>query len=372
MIAVEPTGNMFLQQGLMEMMYDRMRKVFLNVETLPEHHQKRARAASITSKEATIDWSSASDCVSIDLLRWLLPPKWFDMCEQVRCPRMSLNGVFEDLNMFSTMGNAVTFPLETLVFWTMAHATRLQRLGTLSSFPEWKDLRKCSVFGDDCIVPTEDALSFIRVMERFGFIVNDEKSFYGNEGFRESCGGDYLHGIDVRPFKLKGPHNISISSLEPWLYTFANALLEKYILYFGELTYVYDKELFKSLFSIFRQYNIAIKLVPDDFPDDAGLKISSDICRFYSCYTMNLCDIAVNDHGLYTFRYCNFRYAVPQRARVDDLHYAKWLKTHVFRLGPPRPERKKVKNPKWITKRKGGYVVARGYTCQWYVPPLQL
>lgn len=69
MICVEPTGNMFLQQGLMHMMYIRLKKFGLDVETLPDTHRELARISSITGKNATIDWSSASDCVSIGLLR---------------------------------------------------------------------------------------------------------------------------------------------------------------------------------------------------------------------------------------------------------------------------------------------------------------
>lgn len=36
-----------------------------------------------------------------------------------------------------------------------------------------------------------------------GFKLNEEKSFFGDEPFRESCGGDYFAGKPVRPFYLK-------------------------------------------------------------------------------------------------------------------------------------------------------------------------
>ena len=122
MICVEPTGNMFFQQGLMTLMYQRMKKVGLDVERLPKEHTRLAYESSITSRNATIDWSSASDCVSLELLRWLLPPKWFYAVNLVRSPSAIIDGTEIDLAMFSTMGNAVTFPLETLVFWTFAQA----------------------------------------------------------------------------------------------------------------------------------------------------------------------------------------------------------------------------------------------------------
>lgn len=117
MICIEPTCNMFLQQGFMMMLYKRMRKVGLDVETLPNLHKMLAKESSITGLNATIDWSSASDCVALELLRWLLPPKWFDLMYRLRCDVTSLRGESIPLEMVSSMGNAGTFPLETLVFW---------------------------------------------------------------------------------------------------------------------------------------------------------------------------------------------------------------------------------------------------------------
>lgn len=90
MICVEPTGNMFFQQGLMHMFYSRMSKFGLDVTSLPEVHKELAKLSSISCLNATIDWSSASDCVSIELLRWLLPEEWFEVIMQVRSDRKSV------------------------------------------------------------------------------------------------------------------------------------------------------------------------------------------------------------------------------------------------------------------------------------------
>ncbi len=383
MICVEPTVNMFLQQGLMEMMYKRMKSVGLDVESLPTRHVQLAHDSSITCSNATIDWSSASDCVSIELLRWLLPPKWFDVVYRVRSDYTDLNGEKVKLNMISTMGNAVTFPLETLVFWTYAHATRLSmnpRTNTL--FPEWEDLKCCSVFGDDCIVPSNMASEFIAVMEDVGFIINDDKSFYGSEQFRESCGGDYLQGVDVRPYCCKAPSSRRMSSLEPWLYIIGNSLLKKYIQYFGRLTYVYDKELWKVLFDLFRRHGFEIKLVPSYYPDDAGLKISFDIERFYRHYPMKLSRIDRTTHGTYIFKYNRFNYRLRNKM-FEELRLAHWLKrsgkdsdkliTFPYQTVQPVDLQNQPLIPKkWTPIRKiGGYVVAKGYSCHWYVPSVQ-
>jgi len=363
-ICVEPTCNMFLQQGIMHMMYKRLAKVGLDVSLLPELHQELAKVGSITGAYATIDWSSASDCVSIELLRWLLPSEWLEAILMVRCDSTILDGEIVPLSMISSMGNATTFPLETLVFWSYAvavHITALDRDNSL--FPEWEDLKSCSVFGDDCIVPSTIAHEYIRVMEEIGFIVNKEKSFYdGPMRFRESCGGDYLAGYDVRPYNIKAPRSVKMSALEPWLYTIANAFLSKYIMYFGRLSYVYDKELWRVLFSLFDQFGLEIKLVPGYYPDDAGLKLSHDIERFARHYPMKLSRIDKSDHGTYRFKYCRFQYR-EHSAWFDEVRFSLWLKK-------PTMSYRTVVHESPI-RRIGGYVVAKGLSGHWSVPAVK-
>lgn len=357
MICVEPTANMFLQQGIMEMLYKRMKVVGLDVESLPDVHQELARLSSLTQQFATIDWSSASDCMSIGLLRWLIPPKWFDIIDRIRTTTTHINGEPVSLNMFSTMGNAVTFPLETLIFWTLAVAVLQSSKPGLSLFPEWEDQRTCSVFGDDCIVPSHIASKYIDVMEELGFMINREKSHVGPEKFRESCGGDYLAGRSVRPYYIKAPTSRKKSALEPWLYIIGNSLLTKYRLYFGDLTYVYDKRVWRTLFALFAKYRLDIKLVPSDFPDDAGLKIGNDLDRFARHYRIQLSPIYRDVHGTCEFRYCNFQYT-EKREKSGDIRLAVWLKKPVT---DPNPKQMPWINP----RRKGGYVEGIGRSAFW-------
>lgn len=388
MIAVEPTGNMFFQQGLMEMLYDRMKLVGLDVENLPTLHRQLAQESSITRKNATIDFSSASDCVSIGLLKWLLPPKWFGVIDQVRSPTMSLRGQEVTLQMISTMGNAVTFPLETLVFWAFAHAATLtEKVTTNSLFPEWEDLTSCSVFGDDCILRTETAPLFIEMVESVGFLVNQEKSCLGAVKFRESCGGDYHAGYDIRPYFLKAPTSKKLSSLEPWLYIILNSLLKKYITCFGRLSYIYDKELFKLCFKLFEKHKLKVKLVPSYYPDDSGLKWSFDYDRLKSSYDIVFDTITRSHHGTYSFSYCRFNYR-DQKSKSANLQLAVQLKRlvrseegnqNLWYLSREtelsnedlalRLRNKELKedsmNPMYKLRRKGGYVVAKALTGHW-------
>jgi hypothetical protein len=370
MIAIEPTGNMFFQQGLMSLMYDRMKIIGLDVETLPDIHKERARVASITSNEATIDFSSASDCVSIPLLRYLMPPKWFHCLDLVRCDTMSFEDKPVKLNMFSTMGNAGTFPVETLVFYTLALATYRACTGDSSMLWDYTSSNNqvVSVFGDDCIVPTSIAKSFMDVCTRVGFMVNEEKSFFDPEpGFRESCGGDYFRGYDVRPFYIKAPTSMRQSALEPWLYIIMNGLLKKYRMCFGDRNYMYDKELWRTCVALFRENGLEMKLVPPYYPDDSGLFLSDDIERFDRHYSPPLATISVTKSGTYRFNYLRYMYR-KRESRDDHLHYVLWLKRPTQNVREITPEHM-VEGPTFRSNRRnGGYIVASGISCHWQVP----
>lgn len=324
MIAIEPTVNMFLQQGLMAYMYRLLKRFDLNVETLPYAHKQLAYVASLDGVKATIDMRSASDSVSYELVRYLVPPSWFVYLDVVRSPTMDLDNSLVELSMFSTMGNATTFPLETLIFYALAVAAVMP--DTYTVHPEMDEKLAVSVFGDDCILPTDKAQIFIDLCEYVGFQVNRDKSFYEpGPGFRESCGGDYYRGYDMRPHYIRGPVSTSLSSLEPWLYTNLNGIYRKFIQNFGPTNYVYLDQTLKYAVSLFRRYGLTFKFVPHYFPDDAGFHFGIDIHRFnINC---RVSPIYVNKHGTASFLYCNYEYR--ERKRVNKfLRYILWLQNN--------------------------------------------
>lgn len=366
MIAVEPTGNMFLQQGLMALMYKRLKKVGLDVETLPTKHQRLAYGGSITRRIATVDFTSASDCVSIELLSWLLPPKWFRYLSIVRSESVLLNHFLVPLQSFSTMGNAGTFPLETLVFWALCMSHRSNYTGNTTFLEKFESARrKYSVFGDDCILPSDEVEDFLALARYVGFIPNSEKSHWeATDTFRESCGGDFDAGRDVRAIYLRGPNNLKMSSLEPWLYTVLNRTLKRYMSYFGPLTYVYNRSLLATIFKVFTEFNIKVKLVPPYFPEDSGLAVNEDLQRLSRCYRFEFEPIYRDKHGTYTFKYVRFQYT-DRKHKDMGIRLALWLKKPSFST------RSKLEsdNPRF-TRRKGGYVVARGLSSHWELPHL--
>ena len=53
------------------------------------------------------------------------------------------------------------------------------------------------MYGDDIIVPSNASADAVAVLRAFGFTPNARKTFTTGS-FRESCGGDYFMGYDVR------------------------------------------------------------------------------------------------------------------------------------------------------------------------------
>lgn len=144
----------------------------------------------------TLDLSSASDRISMGLVRLLLPVKWSKALFPLRSRYVYLkDGSLHELQKFSSMGNSITFSLQTAIFGAIiVHAYRAAGL-------HWKKWR---VYGDDMIVVKRAASAVIHGLELFGFKLNAEKSFISGP-FRESCGHDYLKGHFVRPFFIKKP-----------------------------------------------------------------------------------------------------------------------------------------------------------------------
>ena len=190
----EPEMNMFCQKGVGHFIRSRLRSVVginLNDQT---RNQKLARKGSEDGSLATLDLSSASDLISDGLVRELLPADWYDLLNDIRSQRVLVEGSYRDTNMFSSMGNAFTFELESLIFYALSRAV-MHYAGCRG---------KISVFGDDIIVPSQCAGLLAKVLQFVGLKVNNRKSFWTGP-FRESCGKHWYRGYDVTPFYVKEP-----------------------------------------------------------------------------------------------------------------------------------------------------------------------
>jgi hypothetical protein len=101
------------------------------------------------------------------------------------------------LRKFTTQGSALTFPVQSIVFFCIVVGTQLvgRRVTQNSIERIGKQVR---IFGDDIIVPKDWVEDVKRALELLWLKVNTKKTHYhGN--FRESCGMDAFRGCDVTP-----------------------------------------------------------------------------------------------------------------------------------------------------------------------------
>jgi len=203
-IAVEPSINIYLQLGVGQEIRKRLRdRASIDLDNGQELHRRLAALGSVNDTLATLDLSSASDTLARNVVEYLLPVDWFELLNSLRSVVTVLDKRTYRLEKFSSMGNGFTFELETLIFWAIS-----QEL----------DPNPVSVYGDDIIVTAESYADVTAALRFFGFIPNPKKC-YPSGSFRESCGGDFFDGFNVRPFYLKElPHDSA-----SWM-SFANGL----------------------------------------------------------------------------------------------------------------------------------------------------
>lgn len=205
-ICIEPALNVYFQLGVGAVITDRLSRWGWSKKHTPTRHKHFARGGSMFGHVATIDLSSASDTIASNVVRAVLPPSWFELLDSLRSPKTFVDGKWVLLEKFSSMGNGYTFELETVLFWAISRA-----VCRLMGASNYEVCNLISVFGDDIIVPTTYAEATIKALSFFGLKTNESKTFIKGD-FRESCGGDYFCGFDVRPFYLKKvcdePHRI--------------------------------------------------------------------------------------------------------------------------------------------------------------------
>lgn len=163
----------------------------------------RALAAqgSLDRKTSTFDLKDASDMVSARLVRHIsqfMPGvSWF--LKNSRSSYYKLpSGRSGRQYALAGMGSGLTFPFLALVI----HLSVCTYVSSTYGVPYSKVASKVYVYGDDLIVPTEWAKCVEPALSRSGLKLNTSKC-YVKGPFRESCGGDYLLGIECSPIRLK-------------------------------------------------------------------------------------------------------------------------------------------------------------------------
>nr|UJQ85711.1 MAG: hypothetical protein 3 [Leviviridae sp.] len=210
-IAIEPTCMQYMQQALFRLILDGLKRndFLYSVIGIEDQDPNRELAlyGSLSGELATLDLSEASDRVSNQHVLALFAdhPLLLEAVQATRSRKADVpgHGVLR-LAKFASMGSALCFPIEAMVFLTLIYLGIERELSApLSCEADVKRFRKqVRVFGDDLIVPRDYVLSVVDELHTFGYKVNINKSFWTGR-FRESCGREYYDGHDVSIVKVR-------------------------------------------------------------------------------------------------------------------------------------------------------------------------
>lgn len=203
-IAMEPLCMQYAQQSLLREFVselessDKLRGSIGFTDQVP--NQRLAQLGSISCRLATIDLSEASDRVSNQLVTRLFKnfPHLANAVSNCRSTKADVPGYgIHTISKFASMGSALCFPVEAMVFLTIilyGYSMKLNRRLTEHDYEVI--LGQVRVYGDDIIVPVDIVRYVVISLELYGFKINASKSFWTGK-FRESCGKDYYDGQDV-------------------------------------------------------------------------------------------------------------------------------------------------------------------------------
>jgi hypothetical protein len=206
LISAETTVNQYLQQGQMK----KMMRFIDNHPTLKQcislRDQTRNQILAKTSVDddtATLDLSNASDTISVPLFWYLFSevPRLRRYLMSTRSDFMVFEGRKIKITSFAPMGSATCFPVETLVFASLAYAsiaiTRLHPGGSLRLTSSSRAIcRTFSVFGDDIIIPKDSLQYLLPLLTQIGCQPNMSKTCWRTP-MRESCGSEWFAGNDI-------------------------------------------------------------------------------------------------------------------------------------------------------------------------------
>lgn len=296
----------FYTYGLDRLIREKLRVVAkLDIRVLQHVHQILARKASKNRRHATADLSAASDAPTWELIARLVPRPWLKVLNFGRIRHVMIDNDRYSLQSFMTMGIGFTFPLETLIFYALLLAMKnLLKL----------EKGRISVYGDDLIYPSELHKVVKHVFPRLHLKLNEDKT-YVTSNFRESCGGDYYHGTDVRPFSPEGEcQNLPARRYAAFLYKIYNGIRRRWL----------DEEIPRTcnfLLSEILNVEGIIYQVPPSYPDTSGVKVDAPLETWY----MNFSPVLRTKHDPNTLVFRYLREMSDDRV-VPNLHPYLWDK----------------------------------------------
>lgn len=213
LITVEPTSHQYLQQGLLRWLRDNFPWPLQHCINFHSQEPSRfaAKEASNGNGMSTVDLKSASDrlsCWTVErafrkspsLLCALYATRTYVVRDDTK------SGVFPSpfyLKKFAGQGSAVTFPVQSMIYALCSIAAVIvENRWECSEKNILRATKLVRVFGDDIIIPSTALTSLSLIFNILQLKINVGKS-HTQGSFRESCGGDYFQGIDVKPLYLR-------------------------------------------------------------------------------------------------------------------------------------------------------------------------
>jgi hypothetical protein len=167
--------------------------------------------ASKTGEYATTDVSAASDGITHVNFADLFPTRFVALVSPYlpTSVEIQINGKKQTYDLVSrmTMGNAITFACECLIFWAadsvaydeyeLFTGEKLKRYHL--SYATSSILPLPGVYGDDQIHHSCVSELVYEILDFIGFNVNRDKSYSGSHLYRESCGVEWYGELDITP-----------------------------------------------------------------------------------------------------------------------------------------------------------------------------
>jgi hypothetical protein len=212
LIAAEPTCNQWCQQSVRSFLTESIRSTYIS-KSIDFRRQdlsgRMAVAASVSKTLATVDLSSASDRLSCWLIERLFRANSSLLSAFIACRTPYITNDIDakspklyKLRKFASMGSALTFPVQSLVFYILCLSAGVITRGLTEKQLTEGNLskigRQVRVYGDDLIVPVLWMPVLEELFELLYLKINRSKTF-SKGNFRESCGTDAFKGVNVSP-----------------------------------------------------------------------------------------------------------------------------------------------------------------------------
>jgi len=157
-------------------------------------NQKLAFIGAAKGTVATVDLSSASDTVTKQLVGETFPANIYEDMIKVMPTHVIRGDAYLPLRAFGTMGSALTFIVESIIFFAIAVVAVELYIEFTGDKPAFI---VATAYGDDITISAEAAETLYDILKALGFKVNTDKSYHSGP-YRESCGKEYYltdHGV---------------------------------------------------------------------------------------------------------------------------------------------------------------------------------